>query len=60
MASLLQEDGNGSFTGEVLNRFREKLSPLLAMSKKTSADDMVWYIIKSVVGGMSGKNLFSF
>ena len=59
-ASLLQEDGDGLYTGEIWNRFSKKLDPMLARFKKTSADEKVLYIIKSVVGGMSGKNLFSF
>ena len=58
-ASLLQKEDNGSFTGEVWDRFREKLKPMLARLQKTKADEMVLYIIESVVVGMSENNIFS-
>ena len=57
-ASLLQEDGDGLYTGEIWNRFSKKLDPMLARFQKTKADEGVWYIIMSVAAGLSGKNLF--
>lgn len=51
-------NNNGSFYGEVWNRFVKKLEPLTKLYSGTSSDEAVWYQMINTVYCLISKNIF--